>query len=124
LLSTKITATALALAALWAAFVEVFQDTSPGGHHGAVLLATNELLELLEASRLLRGRLLKVLKNQVLRLLLVGGAAALALVEALAPMSKGKLGAHHGVVLLALSKTLRCVGLLRDQMITKKDEAE
>ena len=84
LLTSKFMAIALAVAALAAALVEVFEDVSPGGHHRAVLLAINELLDILETTRLVKGQmLLHIMKNQLLRLAIVGGATALTLVEAL-----------------------------------------
>jgi hypothetical protein len=122
LLANKFVAIFLAVAALAAALVEIFQDLSPGGHHGAVLLASNELLEILETGRLVKGRLLqKVIGNQLLRLAIVGGATALALVEALSSVGSRKIGAHHGVLLLASSKTLRCLGLLRHRLKEKEE---
>jgi hypothetical protein len=121
LLTSKFIAIALAVAALAAALVEVFEDVSPGGHHGAVLLAINELLEILETARLVKGQfLLHIMRNHLLRLAIVGGATAFALVEALSSVGSKKIGAHHGVLLLASSKTLRCLGLLRSRLKEKK----
>jgi hypothetical protein len=97
-------AISLAVAALAAALVEVFEDISPGGHHGAVLLAINELLEILETARLVKGQLLlNIMKNQLLRLAILGGATAFAFVEALSSVGSKRIGAHHGVLLLASS---------------------
>jgi len=118
----------LALAGLTAAMMEVLKDITPGGHHGAVLLATNELFELLEASRIARrgSLLLKVVGNQILRLVVVAGATALALLETVVEYSAEKggssLGAHHGVLIFGLSKTLRCIGLLRSRFNNKPKE--
>lgn len=120
LLSSTAFVVGLALAGLVAAFLEVLEDASPGGHHGAVFLAVNELFELLEASRVAKGRFLHVIENRVLRLALVSSAALFALTETLQSIGTKKLGAHHGVLLLAVSKMLRCIGLVRDQMKEKE----
>jgi hypothetical protein len=122
LTSTVFTAT-LAIAGLWAALLEVMEDSRPGGHHGAVFLAVNELLELLQASRVARGRFLRVIENQVLRLFLVSGASLFATMETV--RSFDKVGAHHGVLVLAVSKTLRTIGLLQGRLKeTKETEKE
>ena len=115
LLTNRIVASSLAVAALGAAFVEVMEDAKPGGHHGAVLLAINELLELLEEAKIVTGRALLVLRNRVFRLALVGGATVVALMETIASIKTGQVGAHHGVLLLGCSKTLRCIGLIRGE---------
>lgn len=109
----------LALGGLMAAFLEVFRDARPGGHHGAVFLATNELCELLEESRIAKGRLLKVVENRRLRLFLLVNATIFAVVETIRDFSP-KLGAHHGVLWLALSQTMRCVGMLRSEYKEKE----
>lgn len=119
LLTSKWVAVSLSLAALAAAFAEVWEDFSPGGHHGAVLLAINELLELLEQSRVARGRVLRGLKNSLFRIALLGGATILALVETVGDMGCKKLGSHHGVLILAFAKALRSVGLLNKQLKEK-----
>ena len=121
LLNSTVIVVGLALAGLSAALMEVLEDSSPGGHHGAVLLAVNELLELLEASRLAKGRFLHVIRNQVFRLVLTGGATIFALIETVGSAATKKMGAHHGVLLLAISKTLRCIGLLREQVKEKEE---
>jgi hypothetical protein len=120
LLASPLLSISLALAGLAAAMVEVFEDVRPGGHHGAALFAINELLELLVISRVVRpGRIRDVVENRVLRLSLLSGAAAMALIETVG--SFGKTGAHHGVLLLAVSKLLRTVGLLRDRTKEKEE---
>jgi hypothetical protein len=92
----------------------------PGGNHGAVLFAINELLELLFISSVVRpGRTRGVLENQVLRLSLLSGASAVVLIETFS--SFGGMGAYYGVLLLAVSKLLRATGLLRDR-IEKKEK--
>lgn len=120
LLTTNLVATALAIGALAAAAVEVLEDSRPGGHHGAVLLATEELLELLEASKIARGRVLRAIKNNLLRLTIVSGAMVVALIHTVRSAGSG-LGAHHGVAVLAISKTMRVLGLLREQFKQKKE---
>jgi hypothetical protein len=119
LLSSKVFIVILALGGLAAAIMEVVEDVRPGGHHGAAFLAVNELLELLTESRIARGRLLLVIEKQGLRLLLVSGATLLAGIETVRTMGGDGLGAHHGVLWLAASKTLRCVGLLRGRLKDK-----
>ena len=118
-LGSQIFTVGLSLAALSAATLEVMEDARPGGHHGAVFLAVNELLELLAASGLARGRFLKAIENHAFRLVLVASATILAAIEAAG--SVGKFGAHHGVLVLGLSKTLRCIGLLRDELKEKEE---
>jgi hypothetical protein len=105
----------LAIGALAAAFVEVLEDITPGGEHGAVLLAINELLELLEHAHVIHGRALTFLSNCYFRLTLSIGAFAFALYETVETMSHGKFGAHHGIAVLALMKTLRTAGILRSR---------
>jgi len=100
----------LAVGALAAAWVEVVQDSKPGGHHGAVLLALNELLELRQEAR--RPIVFKFLHRTAFRLFLVSGAAAVALVETLLA-AENKVGAHHGVLILGICKSMRCIGLIR-----------
>uniref|UniRef100_A0A7S4HCM3 Uncharacterized protein n=1 Tax=Prymnesium polylepis TaxID=72548 RepID=A0A7S4HCM3_9EUKA len=125
LLTAKLFAATLCALALFAAGLEVLEDLSPGGHHGAVLLALNELIELLVSSGLLIGKIGSVVKmvldNTLLKLAIVGGATAVALVEV---FSSGqlRLGGHHSVAILAVLKTLRCVGMLRDAAQGEKEE--
>jgi len=114
-LTTRLSATTLAVGALLAAMVEVIEDSSPGGHHGAVLLAMNELIELAEEARILKGRLLIIARNTAFRLCLAAGAIVFAAVETL----KGGRAvgtAHHGVLLLAIFKFLRVLGLLQEEV--------
>ena len=113
ILTCKPFAAALSMLALVAAMLEVISDLSPGGHHGAVLLAVNELSELLVASGLAKGLLLRVLENVLVKLVLVAGAVIFAFAEVLGS-GQLKLGGHHGVLVLATAKTLRCIGLLRN----------
>ena len=117
-LASRVTAAVLSICALYAAALEVIEDLSPGGHHGAVLLAFNELLELLEQSGLVKGFAMRVLENHVLRLIVVGGALTLALAEV---VGGWKLGGHHGVAVLAAVKTVRCIGLVRNAWREKED---
>lgn len=112
----------LSCLALFAAGLEVIDDLSPGGHHGAVLLALNELMELLETSGGAKGVVLRVLENTVLRLVIVAGATVAALAEVFGS-GQLKLGGHHGVAVLAACKTLRCVGLVRSAWSAKRKEA-
>jgi hypothetical protein len=88
----------LALGGLAAAIMEVVEDVRPGGHHGAAFLAVNELLDLLTESRIVRGRLLRVIEKQGLRLLLVSGATLLADIEMVRTMGgewSGLVQARH-----------------------------
>jgi len=59
-LTSKVVAAALATGALLAAFGEVWGDLSPGGHHGMLLLATNELIEVSEKANFIKGPLKKM----------------------------------------------------------------
>ena len=122
-LTSKILAMTLALGGLMAAFLEVFRDFRPGGHHGAVFLATNELCELLEESGVAKGRVLKAVENRKFRLFLLLNATIFASIETVRDflsVSAIKLGAHHGVLWLALSQMLRCIGMLRSEYKEKE----
>jgi len=120
-LSSKVVVATLALGALAASFLEVMEDALPGGHHGAVFLATGELIELLEQSKIAKGRFLGLLRNNIFRISLSLGAAAAALTETVRSFGAGKIGAHHGVLILALSKVLPSLGRMRTEMKGKKD---
>lgn len=118
-LTSKVAAATLSSLALFAAVMEVMEDLSPGGHHGAVLLATNELFELLGTSGVVSGRVQEFLEGRTLRLALLLGAVAAALIEVLGPGAR--LGAHHGVAVLAIAKVIQTVGMLRDQWRVKAE---
>lgn len=124
LTSTTVTC-ALATGGLVAALLEVIQDSRPGGHHGAVFFAMNELCELLEESRIAKGRLLKVCENVQFRLFLLLNATLFALVETIRDIRMAgttKLGAHHGVLWLALARTFRVIGSLRSEAKEYKEK--
>ena len=109
----------LALASLTAAVLEVVEDSSPGGHHGAVFLATYDLIDLLTESHIVvaaeeENFKHKIAENHVLKLSLAVGATIFATWEAFRSLLK--LGAHHGVLILGLSKTFKCVGLWKDEL--------
>lgn len=104
----------LSVAALGAALLEVVEDVAPGGHHGAVLLATHELIELSEAA--LHRTLFH---HRFFRLSLISGATILAAWEMIREGSK--LAGHHGVFLLAVSRLLRVLGQLRFQIGEKEE---
>ncbi|KAL3914666.1 MAG: hypothetical protein SGILL_006012 [Bacillariaceae sp.] len=114
----------LSIGALLAAWVEVVEDARPGGHHGGVLLALNELIELREEAG--SKAFISFIRKPAFRLALVSGAVVMALWETIsASMTKKSLGAHHGVLFLGIAKTLRCVGLVRkdrDEVKEKKEE--
>lgn len=113
LLGSKVLSIFLCVGALYAAAVEVIEDASPGGHHGAILLAINELLDLsCESIFRKQKRIKETLENTYFRLILVSGATLLAGYEAILAEVAG-LGGHHGVLLISLSKFLRALGLLR-----------
>lgn len=111
----------LAMAGLAAAVMEVMEDSRPGGHHGLIFLAGNELLEMLEQAKIARGKFLRAIENRILRLFLLLSATVFASIETIRSVETG-LGAHHGVLMLGLSKTLRCVGLLRSTLKEEKEE--
>lgn len=119
LLGSNVFVVALAVGGLAAAIMEVVEDVRPGGHHGALFLAVNELLELLTASRIARGRLLHMIEKSVLRLLLLSSAVLLAGIETYRTIGGNQLGAHHGVLWLGACKTARCVGLLKGRLKEK-----
>ncbi|KAH8094022.1 hypothetical protein JL720_4007 [Aureococcus anophagefferens] len=98
--------------ALLAAGKEVLEDLAPGGHHGMVLLAVNEFAETLEGA--LKGRLGRLFDNVVVKLAVPLAAVACAAVEVVADV--GKIGAHHGVFILALSKFVKVAGSLAGRL--------
>jgi hypothetical protein len=88
----------------------VVEDIRPGGHHGSVLLALNELIELREDAG--APAFIPPLRRASFRLVLVCAAVVMAMWETvMAEVSKRSLGAHHGVLFLGIAKILRCVGL-------------
>lgn len=115
-LSTKVIATLLACAALGAAAIEVIEDTRPGGHHGAVLLAINELWELIELAHIVPKRWRFLLHQHLLRLALVSGALVVAVIETVEETKLGAVGGHHGVAMYAFAKILRVVALMRTEI--------
>jgi hypothetical protein len=110
----------LSLCSLLAAWVEVIEDFRPGGHHGSVLLALHELVEVRHQAG--NRAYLPLLRRPSFRLFLVSGAVVAAVWEiVMEGVKKQCLGAHHGVLFLGIAKVLRCVGLVRKQ---KKDLSE
>ena len=88
------------------------EDFRPGGHHGSVLLALNELIELREEAG--TPALIPFFRRASVRLAIVSGAVVLALWETImAEVSKQSLGAHHSVLFLGIARVLRCIGLAR-----------
>ena len=120
-LTSRAVIVTLAMGALAAASLEVIEDSKPGGHHGAVLLAVYELMELLEQSGTVTGRFLGLIQNHLVRVSLSLGAASVALAETVKSFEGGKIGAHHGVLLLALSKLLYVVNIMRTNIKEKED---
>lgn len=109
-LASNWTATALALGALGAAIVEVF-DEAKNVQEGAILLALIDLLELSQQA----GIVIPVLHRvRGLKLLLAAGATAFACWEAL---DTEDLGTHHGVLMLAIFKLVRT--LLRSRKLMR-----
>lgn len=122
IMTSHLFAMVLSSAALYAAATEVIEDMSPGGHHGAALLAINELTELLVHSGIVRGRLfLRILENRLFKAILLSAAAIAAFCEV---FSSGQLHlrGHHGVAILACLKLVRCLGMSRDAWAKKKED--
>lgn len=122
MITSHLFAMVLSSAALYAAAVEVMEDMSPGGHHGAAFLAINELAELLVNSGIVRGRLfLRILENRFLKLILLSSAAISAFFEV---FSSGQFHfkGHHGVAILASLKVVRCLGMSREAWVKKKED--
>ena len=71
-----------------------------------VLLAINEFAETLEGA--LKGRLGRLFDNFVVKLAVPLAAVACAAVEVVADV--GKIGAHHGVFVLALAEFVKVAG--------------
>lgn len=104
----------LSLCALIAAWIEVIEDFRPGGHHGSVLLAVHELVEVQEDAG--RPVLIPFVRRPSVQLSLVTGAVVVALWETLFEIvleKNASVGAHHGVFFLGIGKFLRFVGLFR-----------
>ena len=96
----------------------------PGGHHGAVLLASTELLENLEAAGVrCFGLVPLLLEAGVLRLVVAASATILAGLELVRDVRMGslKVGGHHGVALLAGVRLLK-EGLPFVQRLTGQPE--
>lgn len=109
---------------VFAASVEVVEDVAPGGHHGAVLLALNELLEIgesISANVLKRSWLQEVFENRILRIAILLGAACLAALETFSSVAGKRIGAHYGVAVLSL---LKVAGLLYTTAYAKKSHAD
>lgn len=121
LTSTTVTV-ALAFGGLMAAMLEVVKDSRPGGHHGAVFYAINELCELLEYSGVAKGRLLRVCENVKFRLFLLLNATLYSLIETIRDAKMAKIGAHHGVLWLAISKLFKVIGALRSEAREYKEK--
>ena len=124
LLSKRLVVRALSLCALLAAAKEVAEDVEPGGHHGAVLLASTELLENLEAAGVrCFGLVPLLLEAGVLRLVVAASATILAGLELVRDVRMGslKVGGHHGVALLAGARLLK-EGLPFVQRLTGQPE--
>jgi hypothetical protein len=87
--------------------LEVLEDTKPGGHHGAVLLAVNEWWELITLSSIVPPKLRFRLKQPMKRLALESDALIVAMVESVEEPKLGKLGGnacgHSCVDLLTLT---------------------
>lgn len=126
-LTSPTLATVFALAALYAATVEVIQDVVPGGHHGAMFLAMNELFELFVQSKLLKttipgGTVLQtIFENTIVKLTLCSAALLAALCE-IVRSGQFHFKGHHGVAILALMKVIRCSSLVRDAWQQKQNK--
>ena len=124
LTSTTVTVT-LAFGGLMAAMLEVVKDSRPGGHHGAVFYAINELCELLEASGVAKGRLRRLCENVKFRLFLLLNATLYSMIETvwdIKAVGRTKLGAHHGVLWLAIAKLFKVIGALRSEAHEYKEK--
>ena len=110
-LSSQITRKILCAGALLAAAAEVKKDVAPGGHHGTFLLSFQELTDLF--AHLFDGTpaLGAFLSSTALNVSIAAGALACALVELVSDL---RPGAHHGVVILALSSALKSANALFD----------
>mmetsp|Transcript_9414 Transcript_9414/g.15203 ORF Transcript_9414/g.15203 Transcript_9414/m.15203 type:complete len:351 (-) Transcript_9414:148-1200(-) len=110
-LTSKVVTATLSFVALASAFNEVIAQTRPGGHHGLVLLAISNLLDLLQSTRLVTLQ-----KSGVLLLTLAVGAAVGATIETLESLHLNKIGTHHGVLLLAIAKLLALLREMREDL--------
>ena len=120
-LSSKAVVVTLATGALAAASLEVIKNSIPGGQHGTVFLATNDLIDQLEESQIVNGQFLGLLQNHPFRISVSVGAAAAALAETVSHLEDWKIGAHHGVLVLALSRLAFSIGRMREEIESKKD---
>jgi hypothetical protein len=108
--------TSLAMLAMFAALTEVLEDVADlGGHHGAVLLALVDLQEVLaqqwHAIRETLPAALQLpvslaLESAALRVFLLVGALVGSVFDVVASSMHGahRVGAHHGVAVLSISK--------------------
>jgi hypothetical protein len=113
ILASTWTATILALGALAAALVEVINDTTVGGHHGAIVLAIIDLIELTQEAGIvfLGGALKTIMELRGLKLSLAGLATLFAIIETVDDDAHmGGISTHNGVLILAVFKFIRTMG--------------
>lgn len=91
-----------------------------------IFLAFHDILELLEESHLVTKikPLEKTVDNSVLKLTLMGAALASAAVETIQSFVHKKVGAHHGVLLLAVMRTFSALGIFRRERKELKEKKE
>jgi hypothetical protein len=106
----------LSFGALLAAWVEVSRTFRLGAHHGVLFLSLNELIELRETAN--RPPIVPFLRRTTVRLGIVAVATAVALYETAWKVwakQHTAVGVHHGTLLMGISQTVRCIGLIRKE---------
>ncbi|GMI28667.1 hypothetical protein TeGR_g15258 [Tetraparma gracilis] len=122
LLSSQRLSLVLSTLALAAAFFELLTDLRPGGHHGTLFLAANELLEQLAFAANLSPTLAHspYVDGALHNPFVVGTLGLGALVAGVAEVVWGArhwkdVGAHHGVVVLGFLHALRGLGIVGER---------
>jgi hypothetical protein len=117
LLSVALVAGLLSFAGLVASLLDAFNEAHPGGSIGLILLAINDIVELVEESREADNwpwqRCVPQANRDALHLLLVFSATAFGIWEVVGTWGdSGGLGAQFGIILLSVSKILSKLGFL------------
>lgn len=133
LLSVALVAGFLSSVGLVASLLDAFNEAHPGGSIGLILLAINDIVELIEESREADNwpwqRCVPESNRNALHLLLVFCATAFGIWEVVGTWGdNGGLGAQFGIILLSVSKILSKFGFLfgriKEVIIDEEDDTK